>query len=469
MWSIIQKEWLEIRRDKVSFILLCSFTLLMFVSVMISWSYNKWYNDVQHQVTSNARTHWETQGVKNSHSAAHYGIYLFKPLSPLALWDTGIDKHVGVSLYVEAHKRNNLQLKAVEDNPLLARWGELTPAYVLIFLMPLLIIWLASNSIIKERADGTLKMVLSQGISLTKYVWGKVLLLWIVALALIFTFWIIVGFLMTTISDKSLFTIDSFCLMIVYSIFIGIFIHLSIFVSLRAASQRNALVLLIGIWLVMVWFIPRFTAQLSERLYPSPRTETFLKKIADDIAINGINGHGGENEKMKQLKKQWTTKYNVDSVQQLPLNWVGVTLQADEDTNNVIYERHYRQLHELYEKQQRVQQVSALLSPVVPARNASMTLSGTDLASSVHFSESVDSYRKDFIRILNNRLRDKSRYNERDTGTAAVWKTLPVFSYSPPETNEKWSRAKSPLSILCIWLIVTIGLMQFSIKSVKVV
>lgn len=469
MRTIIQKEWLEIRRDKVSSVLLISFTLLLVVSLVISWSYNNWYSEIQQEVTANARKHWETQGVKNSHSAAHFGIYLFKPLSSLALWDTGIDKHVGISLYIEAHKRNHLQLKAVEDNPLLARWGELTPAYVLVFLMPLLIIWLASNSVVKERADGTLKMVLSQGTSLSRYVWGKALTLWIISAGLIVALWLIAGALLSIARGSSFFSQESIWLLVVYLVFTGIFIHLSLFVSLRSHHQRNALVLLIGIWLVMVWFVPRFTTQLSERLYPSPTSEVFLKNVSDDIATNGINGHGGENEKMKKLKAEWTRKYNVDSVQQLPLNWLGVTLQADEDTNNVIYEKHYRQLYALYDRQQRIHQLSAFVSPVIPARSASMSLSGTDLLSSVHFSESVDAYRKDFIRILNNRLRDKSRYNERDTGTVAVWKALPVFRYTPPSPEEKLSHAKTHLVILLLWLLLSMVLMHVTIRSVKVI
>lgn len=469
MWTIIRKEWLEISRDRVSSVLIISFILLMLVSLVISWNYNKWYTDLQQQVTANARKHWETQGVKNSHSAAHYGIYLFKPLSPLALWDAGIDKHVGVSLYIEAHKRNSLQLKSVEDNPLLARWGELTPAFAFIFLMPLLIVWLGSNGTAKERADGTLKMVQAQGTSLVRYVWAKALSIWIIVMILAFVFWIIGGLLVNTLREGSFFTVDSVVLVLVYILFAGIFIHLSLLVSLRTATQRHALVLLVGIWLVLIWFIPRFTTHLSETLYPSPTTEQFLSGIAEDIAVNGINGHGGENEKMKQLKAQWTRKYGVDSVQQLPLNWLGVTLQADEDTNNVIYDRHYKQLYELYERQQRVHQLSAIFSPVIPARTASMALSGTDLSSSIAFAESVDDYRKDFIRILNNRLRDRSRYNERDTGTMEFWKTLPVYTYTVPAFADKWQRAKGPLLILAAWLVVCAGFMHASVKSLKVV
>ncbi len=468
MWTIIKKEGLEIVRDKVSSILLISLCLLLFLSLMISWSYNNWYSQLQKEVTENARHHWETQTDKNSHSAAHFGIYLFKPLSPYALWDNGVDKHVGVSVFIEAHIRNQLQFKAVEDNPLLARWGELTPAYVLLYLMPLLIMWLASNSIVKERSEGTLKLVLSQGMTLSRYVWGKAMTLWLLSAILIFTLWIIGGMLMSMARGESFFTLNGLLLLLVYLVFAGIFIHGSLFVSLLAKTQRNALVALIGIWLVTIWIIPRLATQISERAYPSPVTETFLQNISDDIAINGINGHGGENEKMIELKEIWTKKYGVDSVQQLPLNFLGVILQADEDTNNLIYDRHYKQLYELYEKQAEIHQFTSFLSPVMPARQASMAFSGTDFSSTIHFSESVDAYRKEFIEILNNRLRDKSRYSERDTGTVAFWKTLPVYQYKPLSTAEKWHKGNAGLGIIFIWLLVCMALMQIAIRFIPV-
>jgi ABC-2 type transport system permease protein len=468
MWMIVRKEWLELRRDRATAVLGVSLLLLLFLALMISWSHHHWYSKLQQQLSENARHHWESQGVKNSHSAAHFGIYLFKPLSPLALWDSGIDKHEGVSVFIEAHKRNQLQFRAVEDNPLLARWGELTPAYVLLFLLPLLIMWLASKSISQERSEGTLKLVLSQGISLGKYVWGKAISLWLIAGIPLLLFWLAGGLLLSGARGQNFFTADGLLLLLVYLVFIGIFIHGSLFVSLLASSQRTAFVSLLALWLMMIWFVPRLSTQVSERLYPSPGTEAFLQTIAEDIAQNGLNGHGGENEKMEQLKALWTSKYGVDSIQQLPVNWLGILLQADEDTNNLIYKRHYQQLHQLYEKQARVHAYSSLLSPLMPARQASMVFSGTSLSAHIDFTEQIDAYRHDFIRVLNNRLRDKSGYNERDTGTVAVWQSLPHFQYQQRSVPEKWQEGRRDLLILLLWLLLSIGLMQLALRYTKI-
>jgi ABC-2 type transport system permease protein len=45
----------------------------------------------QHETTRRAtREQWLTQGTKNPHSAAHYGVNAFKPKMPLSLADRAL-------------------------------------------------------------------------------------------------------------------------------------------------------------------------------------------------------------------------------------------------------------------------------------------------------------------------------------------------------------------------------------------
>ena len=50
-----------------------------------------------------------SQGEKNPHAAAHYGIYAFKSVRPLSFFDTGISSYTGVSVWLEAHKQNEAE------------------------------------------------------------------------------------------------------------------------------------------------------------------------------------------------------------------------------------------------------------------------------------------------------------------------------------------------------------------------
>lgn len=453
MKSIVKYEWLQIKRNKISAILLTVICLLLLLSLVMSWSYYNWYNKQQQQVSENARHHWETQGEKNSHSAAHFGINLFKPLSPLAIWDNGVDKHYGVNLFVEAHARNQLQFKAIEDNPLLARWGELTPARVLLVLLPLLLIWLAGNSIVNDRMNGTLKLMVTQGTAVRKLLWAKALALWCMSAVIITGIWLAGGILASFLSGQSFFTTPSLLLWILYNLYAGIFIHIGLLVSLLVKSRRSALVTVLGIWLLTVWLVPRVFVQLSEKQFPAIYTETFLEKIKADVALHGLNSHGKSGNREKELEQQWLAKYGVDSLQQLPINWLGVLLQADEETNNPIYDKHYDSLYAVYDKQLAIHRWSGWFSPFMPAQLASMSFAGTDLKNSEHFYAQTERYRKIFIKKLNDHLRDNSLYGGRDLGREDYWKAAPLFEYKPTDRKDRWKWAEGAFLTVALWLL----------------
>lgn len=73
-----------------------------------------------------ADDHFRTQDDKNPHVAAHYGTYVFKPAGALSFINPGVDAFVGVSLKLEAHKRNALEGARARDGTALARFSRLS-------------------------------------------------------------------------------------------------------------------------------------------------------------------------------------------------------------------------------------------------------------------------------------------------------------------------------------------------------
>lgn len=137
---------------------------------------------------------WEQQGEKNPHAAAHYGLYAFRPVGPLTFFDTGVSSHQGVSVWLEAHRRNFAEASPAADLGSVARFGEMTGAFVLQTLLPLLAILLCYAAFAGERENGTLRQVLATGVRPLQLLSGKALgalgavfglLLPVVALALV--------------------------------------------------------------------------------------------------------------------------------------------------------------------------------------------------------------------------------------------------------------------------------------------
>ena len=99
---------------------------------------------------------WSQQGKKYPHAAAHYGVYVFKPLSALAALDPGVEHYVGASIWLEAHKQNEPVYRPANDEPGVTRQFRLNPAFVLQVLAPMAMIFLGFGMFAAERERGTL-------------------------------------------------------------------------------------------------------------------------------------------------------------------------------------------------------------------------------------------------------------------------------------------------------------------------
>src|SRR5688572_15483051 len=172
---IARKELTEILRDGRFRILSVAVLAVSVVSLMVGW---KQYADVSRQheeAQASTRRQWLNQSKRSPHSAAHYGVYAFKPKSPLAIVDTGIDPYVGVAVWLEAHKQNEFKYRPAQDRTAVERFGEMTAAETLQVLVPLFIILMTFSAFAGEREQGTLRQVLSLGVSRQQLAAGKAL------------------------------------------------------------------------------------------------------------------------------------------------------------------------------------------------------------------------------------------------------------------------------------------------------
>ena len=152
---VVRKEFTDVIRDgrfRWSAILVGS---LLLVSLAHGWVQARKASQEHAAAQATAREHWETQGEKNPHSAAHYGVYAFKPRLALSFVDEGVDPFTGTSVWLEAHRQNDFLLRPAQDATAAQRIGALTAAQVLQHLVPLLIVLLTFGAFASERERGT--------------------------------------------------------------------------------------------------------------------------------------------------------------------------------------------------------------------------------------------------------------------------------------------------------------------------
>ncbi len=176
---IAKHELRRYLRDGRSRTLLIAVLLTLIASLVLSFrDYQlslKQYAENLEQV----RVNWEQQSEKDPHDAAHDGTYVIKPLHPMAMIDKGIQPYSGQVVHLGAHQRKQSTLNEAKDQSGVFRFGELTPGFVLTYVIPLLLIFLGFNSFTEEKEKQTLRLLLVQGASRKELALGKWLALFI--------------------------------------------------------------------------------------------------------------------------------------------------------------------------------------------------------------------------------------------------------------------------------------------------
>ena len=87
---------------------------------------------------------------------------------------------------------------------------------------------------------------------------------------------------------------------------------------------------------------------------------------------------------------------------QTETNFSGILMQEDEEYGNMVWDKHFGNLYKQLEIQKKNYQLSGFLNPFTALQSLSMGISGTDLFHHLDFLNKAESYRRVFIKSLND-------------------------------------------------------------------
>jgi len=449
--TIIRKEWLVWKRNNLLMGLSAVFLVLSLYSGIIGRIHQEEVRESRELAETQVRKAWENQRDKNPHSAAHFGTYVFKPVSPLWFFDHGVDRFVGVSLFLEGHRQHDLQYKPIQDETALGRHIELTPAFFLTYLMPLLVILAAFGSISGERDQQTLSLVFSL-VDRRFWIGAK----WL-ASALLVTALISVSFLFQSVilmtsggtwSDWGVLMAFA----AVFMIYGLVFLTLTMLVSALSRSTSTAFTWLVMIWVLASFLIPRLISEWSEFRIPLPSAQEFKAALSRDLR-EGVDGHNPFSETSTRLLQETLSRFNVDKVEDLPFNWNGFIMQEGEKHESEVYQRHIHRLQALHEAQSDLHRSMAWLSPVGAMRLVSMDASQTGVRESYRFRSEAEQYRVRLVGELNSDLMNNFDYNDWDgTRSGDFFAQNERFRYAASDPNDVIKSILAPSFGLAAWL-----------------
>ncbi|MEH3041097.1 MAG: DUF3526 domain-containing protein [Sphingomonas paucimobilis] len=457
-------------RNRVAVIAFALIVLLTLVAVASSWSHQRGIAELRARHQHEAEHAFDAQPDRHPHRMVHYGHFIFRPLSPLAAFDPGVDAFTGNSMFLEGHRQNTANFGDVRQSSLLIRFGQLTPAFVLQIVAPLLLIFLGFGSLARETERGTLRLLMLQGVSRRQVVAGKLLALGVVALAAAAP--AMLG-LVVIAGQPGALALPMLAIATGYLLYLGLWVVLILLVSAVVRRSRDALLLLVGLWAVTTVLLPRAVPDLASGTVPLRNRLQTDVAIGRDLRRMG-DSHNPDDPHFAQFKQALLDRYRVTRVEDLPFNYKGMLALEGERLTSALFDRYAGQSFAAQSKQNDLVNTAGLFSPAIALRSLSMAAAGTDFAAHRRFLEQAESYRYALVQRLNRMQAEDVSYADdsaTDAGAdrrkrigAANWQAVPDFRFVAP-TGATLARAALPgLALLSLWLVVAIALLGLATR-----
>nr|WP_313427258.1 DUF3526 domain-containing protein [Brevundimonas diminuta] len=468
---LIAKDELRLMaRNRVAVIAFILLVLLTLVAVANSWSQQQSVSELRARHAAEAQTAFEAQPDRHPHRVVHYGTFIFRPLSPLAAFDPGVDAFTGNSMFLEGHRQNTANFGDVRQSSILVRFGQLTPAFVLQVVAPLLLIFLGYGVLARETERGTVRLLMLQGASRGQIVLGKALALGLVAvlagLPAMIGFALIAG-------QPGASLLPMLTIALGYLAYLALWVVIIVLLSTVARRSRDALLGLVAVWAVLVVLAPRIAPDIASAATPlQNRLQTDIA-IASDLRGMG-DSHNPDDPHFAAFKQSVLDRYGVTRVEDLPVNYQGVLGMEGERLTSQLFDQYAEASYGAQERQNRLVNAVGVVSPAIAIRSLSMAAAGTDFAAHRRFLEQAEDYRYGLVQRLNRLQAEAVSYaddtaedpdaDRRSRVSASNWQSAPAFSFQPPSGAELARGALPGLGLILVWLALAGTLLALGVR-----
>jgi ABC-2 type transport system permease protein len=457
--TLIARDELRLmRRNRVAVTAVVLLLILTLVAVVTSWTHQQGIADSRARHQAEANHAFEAQPDRHPHRVVHYGHFIFRPLGPLAAFDPGVDAFTGNNMFLEGHRQNTANFGDVRQSSLLVRFGQLTPAFVLQAVAPLLLIFLGYGAVARETERGTLRPLMLQGASAGAIVLGKLGALGLVAILVGLP--AMIGFVLIS-GQPGAFAGPMAVIALAYAAYLALWVVAITLVSMLVRRRRDALLALLAVWAVTVVLLPRVAPDMASGAYPlANRLQTDVA-IARDLRQMG-DSHNPDDPHFAQFKAETLKRYGVTRVEDLPVNYKGLLALEGEAITSKLFDRYAGQSFATQASQNALVTGVGLLSPTIALRQASMAAAGTDFAGHRRFLEQAEAYRYALVQRLNQLQADAVSYADdtaQDAGAdrrkrigANNWQRMPEFAFVQPDAATLVQASLPGLAIILGWL-----------------
>jgi ABC-2 type transport system permease protein len=373
-------------------------------------------------------------------------------------------------MFLEGHRQNTANFGDVRQSSLLIRFGQLTPAFILQVVAPLLLIFLGYGELARETERGTLRLLMLQGTSRSQVVGGKLLALGIVALLAALP--ALTGFALIAGQPGAL-ALPMFVIALGYLAYLALWTLLILIVSALVRRSRDALLALVALWAVTVVLLPRVAPDMASAAIPLQNRMQTDVAIARDLRRMG-DSHNPDDAHFAAFKQSVLQRYGVTRIEDLPVNYKGLLGMEGERMTSSLFDRYARISYDAQDRQNGLVSTIGALSPTIALRSLSMAAAGTDFSAHRRFLEQAEAYRYALVQRLNRMQAEDVSYaddsakdadaDRRKRVSAQNWQAMPAFSFAPPTGTDLARGALPGLAVVLLWLTVAALLLALATR-----
>ena len=471
--------WRNATAPKSFYLLLLIFILLTAYSAVSGIKNHIIQNDIREEHQVKARQSWEANPDKHPHRMAHFGTFAFRTQATLGIFDSGLESFTGSTVFLEAHRQNSVNFSEATFSTGMLRFGELSLALLLQLVLPLILFFIGFSSIAGDKQNGTLKILLSQGATWKEILFGKSIGLFVISLLFFIPILLVVIISILIFENPVANDFRWFRLFIIgmsYLVFLFIICAITVMVSASSHTPKNALLRLLGIWLLLVILIPKSAQAMGNYWFPTPSKLAFQSAIEEEEVIQKGDSHNPNDPHYNHLRDSVLATHKVDKVTDLPFNYSGFVMREGEKISASLYRKHQAALINIYKNQNEVTLFSSFINPFTSIKIISMTMSGTDFSSYIDFQDKADEYRYRLAQNMNE-LQMEFISPKKESGSEGKthvvghqhWEGFQDFKHEPIAFSRSMKEAFPALISILFWAIGTIGLLLFISKRARVI
>jgi ABC-2 type transport system permease protein len=377
--------------------------------------------------TQEAREAVLRQSPKGPHAAAHFGVAISKPPTPMLALSSGIHEILGVRAQIDPHTTPQLGGSQYNRTPVLLLFGKLDYVIVIQVIFGLFALILAADIISGEKEDGTLKLMLSNPVSRIQLMLGKLLGGVLVLLIPVLSATTL-GLLLFATFGVSLTAQQWWGVILIVALsilYLLMMFMLGACVSALTTRRVTSLVTLLMVWVVMIFVLPRVGTSVAQRVHPIPSPQDVDKQI------RAIRETGGT--KAQEYVKAFLAASPQQEASKLPEN---VSIESRRLMDEYV-EKEEAKVRETVkfaqDRQVRLASGLARLSPSTAYLLAATEIAGTGINRHNRFLRHLDEYRRVF-RGHFDALEDKG------ISKVSRFDDVPQFSYQEEAMTETLGR-----------------------------